>query len=411
MTGGPAPWLDTFALGYLDEVRSCLAQSVVPQLPALVGPLTHTIAAPRTTIRTLGNGGSSAIARILTLALRDTARDHLRDTRISGAWDQYELMAAASRAEFEGSGAQLLEHDHLGPSDLVVLVSGSGNSRNLVAAARHCLTRGVPLVTVTGRTGGTLAAMGVPGIRVDSDDQQIVEDCALAGSILTADAVAAGLAGSPTGRAVDTTVVETGLRPDTGWIDALSTELAQSAAKRRKVIVLAPGGGALGLSAEHVAHNLHWDLLHHLPDTHLDVRNGASLADWTGTVNDSRALGEAEARMVLASDPGDVLVVFADDAGHPAVERIRAAAHQRELTVYGSYGKPPPPHPREHIAVTGTNGLPAALAAQVTGHILLRATRAKITRHPDDDGEDQAVHARLPVAPLAERVGLRPPGE
>ncbi len=62
------------------------------------------------------------------------------------------------------------------PGDLLVIVSGSGNSPNVIKAATTAKELGVDILTVVGFDGGKLKAYGDYSFHVPSYDMQICED-------------------------------------------------------------------------------------------------------------------------------------------------------------------------------------------------------------------------------------------
>ncbi|MGB6164850.1 MAG: SIS domain-containing protein [Pseudonocardiaceae bacterium] len=397
------PWIGPFTRDYVEEVCDCLDRSLTPQAHLLVDPFIAAVTADRATIQAFGNGGSSSIAQTMSWAIREILGPFLHRTRFVGAWDLYHLMEEVERGGFEESAVRLLKRDGAAEPDLIVLISGSGNSRNLVAVARHCLAQGVPVVSLTGRSGGAIGELGVPGLRIDSDDQQIIEDCALAGIYILLSVVASILSSGNHGDlavAESRDAVHSALRQDSTWVDRVSSALARAATQQRRVNIIAPEGGALGLSAEHIAHNLSWDLRHGIPGVCLSVRSGVSLADYTGMVNDSGMPGMAASCLLDDSGPDDVTVIFAHNADHPAVALVRERARAADLPVHGWYGAVGQPTKNEHVTIVDTDGLLRVIGAQVTGHVLLRAARAKVPRYFGDLIDEES-RARVPVAPQA----------
>ena len=61
-------------------------------------------------------------------------------------------------------------------SDLVILISGSGNSTNILNAARMAQELNLKVISLTGMGGGKLASMSNISIVVDSFDMQTVEN-------------------------------------------------------------------------------------------------------------------------------------------------------------------------------------------------------------------------------------------
>lgn len=73
----------------------------------------------------------------------------------------------------------------LQPNDVVVIISGSGNSPNVVKAAEYAKEKGATLVGMTGFAGGKLRKMADVCFHVDCDQYGVIEDLHMgAGSIL-----------------------------------------------------------------------------------------------------------------------------------------------------------------------------------------------------------------------------------
>ena len=64
----------------------------------------------------------------------------------------------------------------LKPTDLVIGISGSGNSRNVIQAVKYAKEIGAPVVGVTGFHGGELKKLSDYHMDVMEDDMQISED-------------------------------------------------------------------------------------------------------------------------------------------------------------------------------------------------------------------------------------------
>lgn len=60
--------------------------------------------------------------------------------------------------------------------DLFVGISGSGNSKNVLNAAKYAKERGAKVVGITGYSGGKLKEMADYKMHVDENDMQIAED-------------------------------------------------------------------------------------------------------------------------------------------------------------------------------------------------------------------------------------------
>ena len=62
--------------------------------------------------------------------------------------------------------------------DLIIYLSGSGNSLNLVKCARKAKNKGIKQATITGFNGGALKIVNYP-VHVQFDDMEIAEDIQL----------------------------------------------------------------------------------------------------------------------------------------------------------------------------------------------------------------------------------------
>ena len=64
----------------------------------------------------------------------------------------------------------------LEPGDLVIAISGSGNSRNVLKAIEHANGAGAITVGLTGYDGGQLRRIARHGVHIPVDDMQVTED-------------------------------------------------------------------------------------------------------------------------------------------------------------------------------------------------------------------------------------------
>jgi len=69
--------------------------------------------------------------------------------------------------------------------DVVVIISGSGNSPNVIKAAEYAKEKGATTIGMTGFSGGKLRKMVDICLHIDSDQYGVIEDLHMAaGSIL-----------------------------------------------------------------------------------------------------------------------------------------------------------------------------------------------------------------------------------
>ncbi len=126
----------------------------------------------------VGNGGSAATASHLACDLaKGTRPDGAPTFRVVPLTDNVPLLTAwANDTSYDRVFAeQLAALARAG--DLLVAISASGDSPNVVAAAETAHRLGATTLALTGRTGGRLADFTV---RVPSDRIELVEDAHLA---------------------------------------------------------------------------------------------------------------------------------------------------------------------------------------------------------------------------------------
>ena len=127
------------------------------------------------TIFFCGNGGSAADAQHVAAEYVVRYSAHRRPlAAVALTTDSSILTAAANDLAFEQVFARQLEA-LCGPGDLLVMHSTSGQSGNLLAAARAAKHRGVLTVAFLGKGGGPLAGMVDQALVVPSDDTSLVQ--------------------------------------------------------------------------------------------------------------------------------------------------------------------------------------------------------------------------------------------
>jgi D-sedoheptulose 7-phosphate isomerase len=134
----------------------------------------------------MGNGGSAASASHIATDWAKTAqRNGKRLLRCMSLNDNVPLMTAiANDLGYEDVFVRQLEN-YLGRGDIVVLISGSGNSPNVVKAATFATKKGALTIGMTGFSGGKLRRLVDICLHVDSDQYGVIEDLHMAaGSLL-----------------------------------------------------------------------------------------------------------------------------------------------------------------------------------------------------------------------------------
>lgn len=130
------------------------------------------------TIYTMGNGGSAATASHMVCDFAKGASDELggKKFKFECLCDNTPIvMAIANDISYEDVFVYQLR-GKLTPEDLVIAISGSGNSENVIRAVKYAKELGAPVIALTGYSGGKLRALADHRMHVNINDMQIAED-------------------------------------------------------------------------------------------------------------------------------------------------------------------------------------------------------------------------------------------
>jgi D-sedoheptulose 7-phosphate isomerase len=129
------------------------------------------------TIWVMGNGGSAATASHLATDLSKTAyvkgRKRIKCVCLND--NAAYMTAIGNDLSFDSVFSEQLE-GLIAPKDLVVLITGSGNSPNLLAAAAVAKKNGAVTASLLGFDGGKLKGQSDFYVLVDSDQYGVIED-------------------------------------------------------------------------------------------------------------------------------------------------------------------------------------------------------------------------------------------
>ena len=124
-----------------------------------------------------GNGGSAEDAQHMATELMGGLRDHDRPAIASIALttDSSFLTAWSNDTDFNTIFSRQL--DGLGKAgDVLVAISTSGNSENIVQAVERAKAMDMAVIILTGQSGGKLRDKGDVIIRIPSDDTQRIQE-------------------------------------------------------------------------------------------------------------------------------------------------------------------------------------------------------------------------------------------
>lgn len=129
------------------------------------------------TIYIFGNGGSAATASHYVCDFNKGISEK-KDKKFNFVClnDNYpQMMAIANDISYDEVFRYPLI-DRLKPADLVIGISGSGNSKNVIRAVEYAKEIGASVVGITGYHGGKLKELADYHMDVMEDDMQISED-------------------------------------------------------------------------------------------------------------------------------------------------------------------------------------------------------------------------------------------
>jgi len=125
----------------------------------------------------MGNGGSAATASHYAADFnKGLSYGKARRFRFLCLSDNVPTLTAyANDVAYEEVFVEQLRN-FLQPGDLVIAISGSGNSRNILKAIEYANGEGAVTVGLTGYDGGALKRIAQHGVHVPIADMQVTED-------------------------------------------------------------------------------------------------------------------------------------------------------------------------------------------------------------------------------------------
>ena len=124
-----------------------------------------------------GNGGSAAQAQHLSTEIIGGLRRHDLPPQpsISLTTDSSMITAWSNDVDFDSLFSRQIEG--LGNAgDVLVALSTSGNSSNIIKAVKISESIGIQTIIMTGKAGGSLASMGNVRIMIPSEDTQRIQE-------------------------------------------------------------------------------------------------------------------------------------------------------------------------------------------------------------------------------------------
>jgi len=162
--------------GYISDLQGVLERLSLADVRQSIDLVMETYQADQQ-IFVIGNGGSASTASHLATDLgKGTSAAGVRRFRVISLTDNVATMTAWSNdVSYDDVFVEQLKN-LINPGDLVIAISASGNSENIIRAIRHAKTVGCKTIGWTGFGGGKLREMADVSVVADSHDYGPVED-------------------------------------------------------------------------------------------------------------------------------------------------------------------------------------------------------------------------------------------
>ncbi len=166
--------------GYVDALRDVLARLDTDAIAAVVEVLMEARDNERT-VFIVGNGGSASTgSHMATDLCKVTAVNGQPGVRAVSLPDNVALLTAWSNDEAYDQSFSGPLQAYLSPGDVLIAISASGRSPNVLEATRVANRIGAVTIGLTGFGGGDLAGLAQISVVVPADDYGLVEDAHLA---------------------------------------------------------------------------------------------------------------------------------------------------------------------------------------------------------------------------------------
>jgi D-sedoheptulose 7-phosphate isomerase len=162
--------------GYINELQNTIALLPLELIDKLISILQET-RMNRRQVFIMGNGGSASTATHFVADLAKNTRWHsLPDFKVLGLTDNMAILSAYANDEgYENVFVQQLAN-FVRPNDVVIAISASGNSKNVLKAVELANQVKARTIGLTGFDGGKLGSMVDLNIHIHSNIIEQVED-------------------------------------------------------------------------------------------------------------------------------------------------------------------------------------------------------------------------------------------
>lgn len=175
-------------------VKLLLVQKCVPQIEAIAGVLIRALRAGRR-VFLIGNGGSAADAQHIAGELEGRfKRDRRALPALALTTNTSTLTAIGNDLGYDKTFLRPVEA-HVRRGDVLIAISTSGNSVNVLEAVKKARKLGAVTVGLSNESGGKLKGLVDHCLTVPSRDTQRVQECTIAVGHVLCEAIESALFG------------------------------------------------------------------------------------------------------------------------------------------------------------------------------------------------------------------------
>ncbi len=161
---------------YSEEVITALQMIDTDSADLAINTVRHALIAGKC-VFLLGNGGSAATASHMTVDWQKGVANAIKNNiHVDCLTDNIPLLTAYSNDESYETALGSILRGKASRDDLVIFISGSGESKNILHAAKIAQEIGCDTLSLTGFAGGELCKMTRINLNVPSNSMQVIED-------------------------------------------------------------------------------------------------------------------------------------------------------------------------------------------------------------------------------------------
>jgi len=161
---------------YISQIKNTLANIELNEWSTLISIIESTWITNKV-VFTCGNGGSASIAAHFVTDWNKGLSENLgKQVKSINLNSNISLLTAVAN-DFSYDEVFSKQISYLGNTgDLLLVISGSGNSKNVLVAAETAKSLGIRVASLTGFTGGKLKPISDFNLNVNSNNMQVIED-------------------------------------------------------------------------------------------------------------------------------------------------------------------------------------------------------------------------------------------